>query len=336
MKKTLLYLSLIFVGFNLNAQTIDGSKIVCYFPFETTDFATTDQIQSPTSGIIATKSTLDLTDPILEAAADTNDKKFGNASARLMRSSYIINVNTEKGFTTANSFTCAAWVKVKENVGSQHFVHQLSDANSNGRMFIDKKGGNGTAFGSFLTGVTTTELDEFGDPVAAVGDTWYHIAAILDRENNETRLYVNGVLEDTKVPQAEICAADVVLGSLRQQNGNFVDGNIDELLLTTEKLTQEQIMNIMDNGVAGQILSNNDVVKDNNLIKVMISPNKVLSYDVPYKVDSSEIYSITGQKLLSLDDITKNEINLSTFSSGIYILKLESDSKFTTKKFVLK
>lgn len=67
-------------------------------------------------------------------------------------------------------------------------------------------------------------------------------------------------------------------------------------------------------------------------IKVLLN-HLILTYQKGQEVVSADIYNMAGQKVLS--SVTNSRINVSTLSSGVYMLRLQSANGTTTKKFVV-
>jgi hypothetical protein len=80
-------------------------------------------------------------------------------------------------------------------------------------------------------------------------------------------------------------------------------------------------------------LSNEDIAKDD--VQLSIYPNPVgdmLSVKASTKINSLQIYNVTGQEVLRA---SKASINTSSLSEGVYILKvLQEDGVISTKRFV--
>ena len=67
-----------------------------------------------------------------------------------------------------------------------------------------------------------------------------------------------------------------------------------------------------------------------------IFPNPVkdiLNIQLDGKLKSVEIYNIHGQKLITA---TQKQINISSLSSGIYLVRVEDDKNNTTTKKIIK
>ena len=74
-----------------------------------------------------------------------------------------------------------------------------------------------------------------------------------------------------------------------------------------------------------------------NLNKIKLYPNpasNVLNIEALSTIETVEIYNLLGQKILTKNSNTTIEsIDISSFESGIYIVKVSSEGKFSTSKF---
>jgi hypothetical protein len=101
--------------------------------------------------------------------------------------------------------------------------------------------------------------DDAGNKLDVKGPTliagqWYHFAAVIDRTNDELRLYLNGgtpVTGDISLLSNPIAGVgdSVAIGALRNSGGvldTFFAGNIDEVRIWDHVRTQTQIQDNMD------------------------------------------------------------------------------------------
>jgi hypothetical protein len=78
-------------------------------------------------------------------------------------------------------------------------------------------------------------------------DTWYHIAVIHDLPKNESKILVNGVLENTAKIEQDVKTGRVV--QFADGDGDCYGGLIDEVAIFTVVLTENDIKSIMANGL---------------------------------------------------------------------------------------
>jgi hypothetical protein len=88
---------------------------------------------------------------------------------------------------------------------------------------------------------------------AAVNDgQWHHIAGVVDRENNEARIYIDGQPQEIELPLGMAvasprdigditCSNKLAFGSDDQQVRELVEGLYDELRIWNRALTDEEI-----------------------------------------------------------------------------------------------
>ena len=82
-------------------------------------------------------------------------------------------------------------------------------------------------------------------------DIWYHIAVIHDLPNSESKILVNGVLENTAKIEQDVKTGRVV--QFADGDGDTYGGLIDEVAIFNVALSEDDIINIMDNGLAGML-----------------------------------------------------------------------------------
>ena len=78
-------------------------------------------------------------------------------------------------------------------------------------------------------------------------------------------------------------------------------------------------------------------IKDNQLAITKVYPNPVkdmASINSKFSIESAIIYNQLGQKVLSLNDVVGNRINLSTLNKGLYFISLKGDDKVSTIRII--
>jgi hypothetical protein len=88
---------------------------------------------------------------------------------------------------------------------------------------------------------------------AAVNDgKWHHIAGVVDRENNEVRIYIDGQPQEIELPLGQAvanvkdigditCDNNLAFGSDDRQPQELVEGLYDELRIWNRALTDAEI-----------------------------------------------------------------------------------------------
>ncbi len=82
-------------------------------------------------------------------------------------------------------------------------------------------------------------------------DTWYHITVIHDLPNSESTIFVNGVLENTVNINQDVKTGRVL--QFADGDGDTYGGLIDEVVIFNVALSEDDIINIMDNGLEGAL-----------------------------------------------------------------------------------
>jgi len=82
---------------------------------------------------------------------------------------------------------------------------------------------------------------------AIQADTWYHIAVIHDLPKNESKIFVNGVLENTGKVDQDVNTGRVV--QFADGDGDCYGGIIDEVAIFNVVLTEDDINDIMNQGL---------------------------------------------------------------------------------------
>jgi hypothetical protein len=84
-------------------------------------------------------------------------------------------------------------------------------------------------------------------------DTWYHVAVIHDLPNSESHIFVNGELEATAKIEQDLNTGRVL--QIADGDGDCYGGIIDEVALFNVVLTEDDIKNIMDIGLAASMVA---------------------------------------------------------------------------------
>lgn len=232
---------------------IDESQVVLFAPFDADVNGDIVLEDLSANNVTFTKSgNANATGDIV---ANTNNYKFGNAAGSFNTASYIL--SAPAGYESTESQSVLAWVYFN-NVGATQTIIQADNAagSTNGTQLLRDHLPNMATETNINTRISRG-FNSNND--VTVAGQWYHVAVVNDREdtsdptnfpNGKVFLYVNGVLvPGAGVSEADTNNADLILGSRRQQNAEFFDGLLDDLLITTEKLNATQIQDIMNNGV---------------------------------------------------------------------------------------
>lgn len=158
-------------------------------------------------------------------------------------SDYVtISGTTFEGFTTTSRLTLAAWIK-SDAAGSANNRAILTRYTAGQDVYsLDIVNGvlsfstNGTVRASGTTNLNSS------------GATWYHVTVAWDRDVSSTiRLYVNGVPDGTGTLSSAYTNYNqpIVIGS-NNGNGNYFDGQIDDVQVFDYALTETQIKTLVN------------------------------------------------------------------------------------------
>ena len=160
-------------------------------------------------------------------------------------------------------------------------------------------------------------------------NVWYNYAIIYDG-TNITVYRDNAQIGTTQAINANTIATALNIG--RSAASNFGQGNfrIDDLKIFTGILTPAQITQLASSTAA---LSNNDLSSKNLKFSMFPNPtNNLLNIAMAKDLESVEIYSVQGQKVLSGSE---KQINVSNLASGMYMVRVQDvDGGVATQKFV--
>tara|TARA_R110002051_G_scaffold148870_4_gene221438 strand:- start:268 stop:2679 length:2412 start_codon:yes stop_codon:yes gene_type:complete len=257
MKKKILFMMALALGIQfVSAQAINNTDILLYLDFEddivdnspATNFSFARKISGNASGAGGNEITYD----------DTNGKfgKYAVLDNTVYESSNSV-------FNTSNSSTLAVWVRVDDTEvisGSTAISHVLDMANgpaagtsddgtSQLRLRTVPPGGGINSFSS-----ATTASEQYTNTLVTK-EVWYHIAIVHDAINETQTFYINGV-EDFIYDYSAIATkprnaqTDLIIGANKVGNtGQALQGDIDDLLITSELLTLSQVQSLMNFGV---------------------------------------------------------------------------------------
>ena len=158
--------------------------------------------------------------------------------------------------------------------------------------------------------------------------TWYIMTFVFD--GSSIKIYRDGVFLGDFSKTLNTTGTTLWLGSVLGGGQNFFHGNIDDLQIYNTALTQSQVT-----ALNNAILSNETFNLSKLNFKVYPNPaNDFVTISLEGELKSVEVYSLQGQKIVTS---TNSEINISNFTSGIYLIKVEdSNGNVSTQKIVKK
>jgi len=197
------------------------------------------------AGDVAKDSSVNGNDGTLIGPQWTNESKFGKALEFNGSDSYIEFATGENMKTPHLTFM--AWFKTRKLDGYGHIFQTGNDWNDMaGYVFRVHQDGYAQAALAFGPGNTASWLN--GPALEA--DRWYHM--VLTYDGTDAILYLDGENVANTPGQGEIMYDNqpVRIGVLSQTIGSAFDGFIDEAALFSEALEAEDIVAIMNNGLA--------------------------------------------------------------------------------------
>jgi len=150
-----------------------------------------------------------------------------------------------------NNFTIAYWINVHDISGSGTIWTRIVEArydSTNYLQFVIQIN-NGELGINIMS--DSAESTVIVSPII-VADKWYHVAGVWDASKKSIKLYLDGV-QQAGVGTTPASPGDKkTLNIGRRSDGNadtYFDGTIDDFAILNVALTEEDIKNLMDNGL---------------------------------------------------------------------------------------
>ncbi len=175
---------------------------------------------------------------------------------------------------------------------------------------------------------------------------WHHIVGILSDSTTASgtvypkKLYIDGILIRNEVALQKADSIDTAalqIGSVFS-NGDYKRhyffGALDEIRFYNRILSTNEINNLYKTVYTG---ITDEQAKEN--IKITILPNPstgIYAIEYPIAKYQYSIYNPDGKEVLkSFSNNSISHFDISKFSNGIYILRIESDLGLSTQKLIL-
>ena len=176
--------------------------------------------------------------------------KFGKA-LKFDGETVYVRVPFNKKFQMLNvgDFSFAGWfmadvLPADRGIGWSGVLQQM-DLNGTGRtwMAVHSTKENGGAFTYLGSGNT------WGTP--PVAKQWYHFAVVIEEKGDvdNIQFYSNGEPQAPNTRKMDTCEGDFLIGSAKTPGVNLWQGLIDEMVIFDKALTQDDVKQLMDNGV---------------------------------------------------------------------------------------
>lgn len=150
-------------------------------------------------------------------------------------------------FGPDDSLTIAAWVKYSSDVaGTNSWIVGKAGHLPAHYLFGYHQTANGFRL-KLDDGGTDLKLDAQFSP----DDQWHHLATVRDKDAGEAMIYIDGQLAASQTDGTGDTTNDAVLHIGQRGDGTeFMNGAVDELAIWRVALTEDEITEVMDDGLA--------------------------------------------------------------------------------------
>lgn len=236
--------------------------------------------------------------------------------------SFLVKINNVTAATDANGGYLAGFGESNTNFGGTFWLKKVDDANFK----------FGTEVRTATAEGTTWTTDNY-----TVGTTYFVVASytFVDGTNNDVaKMWINPVLGETTEPTATITdqwtasndLTSIVQFFFRQDsNAETPDVDIDELRIGTTWSSVTPInstASIVENNIEGLKVYPNPATELVNIVSNEIGTKNIT------------IFNMLGKKVLETS--TEETVNVSTLTSGVYIMNINQDGKKASRKLVIK
>lgn len=321
---TFIFLCSLITASVVNAQIIKDS-VIFFLPFDSTI--------ADVSG-----KNIVFTQDLGTSLVYEENGKFGGAIK--FKGSRIISLDSM--FNSYETFSFTTWIKLAAlpAAGKGYtIIHQIDDPNNNlGRVHLQiLKDIYAIQSG---TGGDTGGNHNITDSVAVEIERWYHVAMVWDRENLKKTVYIDGVkIGELDIVSPEVCFGALTIGAAKNKGAAF-NGYMDDLLYTKQVLSEQDIKDIMTNGVAVTLGISTKMNKQlTNSLKVLPNPsNGIFQVELNGQTGSLpyHVFDIKGQQVVAGTLVSGGTIDLSGLNKGIYILNYLENSMPATHKLIIK
>jgi len=147
--------------------------------------------------------------------------------------------------------TMAAWVKLRSYTEDARIITQEVDGDPYSTYSLTM-GGAGWKKLEIRISLNNSRKRLYSNMDIPL-DTWMHVAATYDGE--KVIFYVNGELEMESVQTGTLLTTDnpLYIGASQFWDPRFIDGLLDDVVLFNTALTQDQVRELMENGIASAL-----------------------------------------------------------------------------------
>lgn len=255
-----------------------------------------------------------------------------------------VEFNGEHGFVTSYigshaNLTVAFWFKPETQVDA--YPHMWDYGSYSYRGMIMAGSIYGTSDRHKVYSGTNYPNEVFTKSTSTVTyDQWQHIAFVFDNTNKKIQIYTDGVfssetaITSTLSPQDSTIMFGRVKTSVLSQiiTSNF-KGAIDDIYIYNRPLTATEVKDLKDENFS--TLGIPKTPKGNTPEDIIIFPNPTKNLfniqinNDEVKATSVKIFDVTGKLVILSYDI--NQINVSTLSTGTYIVQVINKDNIVLK-----
>lgn len=225
----------------VNAQIINDADVYMYVDFES--------LQAVTNDIVDTKGNLEFNNNTgsLTGDVDLVANTFLNFDAgnygRFVSASYISQSNSVH--TSSKSHSMAVWVRSTTLLNQERFILDIAN---NGGAALDGQVPMRFRNNNSLSSSESNGLNDTNTKTTI--NTWYHFAVVMDVAAGTQKLYINGFLDKTDaVISPRNVTNNIIVGSHKDGTNSKFQGHMDDLVISSEVWTQDQVRAIMNLGV---------------------------------------------------------------------------------------
>ena len=258
--------------------------------------------------------------------------RFGNANSAYEFDGIDDLINTSSTFDYPDR-SLSLWVNPYDMNGSGTTAHvaitQDDDALNNGVLRVDFANNEMKLWAGGLTGTYTDN--------SISTNSWIHL--VLIRENAISKYYVNNVLVFTSIANGTGSTfnpvPDFIIGSGRSTIDQFFEGKIDDIKIYNRAINECEIDSLFNET---NIILGVDDISAEAMVNIYPNPtnNSVsIEYNLELGPVKIELIDARGRIIETFNPSDhKVKINMSTLASGIYFIRLSSETSSTFRKVI--
>jgi hypothetical protein len=173
------------------------------------------------------------------------DGKFGKALKFDGADDYIVVPDSDSLDVNGDQITIVAWIKGSGWPAANHIVRKLHDQ-AQGHIYVLRVQPE-TIRVYIATDIKPSPGYQVDGTTPLNTDKWYHVALVYD--GGEIRIYLNGELDGSLTASGNIETSDAELRIGRGDPAGYFAGVIDEVAIFNVALDEEEIKEIMENGL---------------------------------------------------------------------------------------